>query len=104
MAQSPLQGKGAPASVAGCCFGDGEAAFVGVAVVVVILLLLLWFFLVFLPARALPVLQAAAADGLHRLTGIDSPLLGNVVEGLIRLGLIIGNRGVGKSMLLSMMS
>jgi uncharacterized protein YqhQ len=33
---------------------------------------------------------AAAADGLHRLTGLDAPLLGNLVEGLIRLGLVIG--------------
>lgn len=40
---------------------------------------------------------AAAADGLHRLTGIESPLLGNVVEGLIRLGLIVGYVwGIGK--------
>ncbi len=33
---------------------------------------------------------AAAVDGLHRLSGIDSPLVGNLVEGLIRLILVIG--------------
>ena len=32
---------------------------------------------------------AAAADGLHRLTHIDSPLLGNIVEGLLRLVLVV---------------
>jgi uncharacterized protein YqhQ len=32
---------------------------------------------------------AAMADGLHRLTGIESALLGNLVEGLIRLAFII---------------
>lgn len=33
---------------------------------------------------------AAAADGLHRLTGLDSPFVGNLVEGVIRLLLVIG--------------
>ncbi|HLV43947.1 MAG TPA: DUF1385 domain-containing protein [Aggregatilineales bacterium] len=33
---------------------------------------------------------AAAADGLHRLTGLDSPFAGNLVEGVIRLLLVIG--------------
>jgi len=33
---------------------------------------------------------AAAADGLHRLSGLESPLLGNVIEGVVRLALIIG--------------
>ena len=33
---------------------------------------------------------AAAADGLHRLLGFDSPLVGNLIEGLIRLILVIG--------------
>ncbi len=35
-------------------------------------------------------LPAAAADGAHALTGIESPLVGNLFEGLIRLALIIG--------------
>ncbi len=35
-------------------------------------------------------LPAAAADGLHRLFGLDVPLAGNVIEGVIRLGLVIG--------------
>lgn len=35
-------------------------------------------------------LPAAAADGLHRLTGLESPLVGNLIEGVIRLILIIG--------------
>jgi uncharacterized protein YqhQ len=35
-------------------------------------------------------MPAAAADGLHRLSGLVSPLLGNVIEGIIRLVLIIG--------------
>lgn len=33
---------------------------------------------------------AAAADGLHRLTGLDSPFAGNLIEGVIRLLLVIG--------------
>jgi uncharacterized protein YqhQ len=33
---------------------------------------------------------AAAADGLHRLLNIESPFLGNIIEGLIRLALILG--------------
>jgi uncharacterized protein YqhQ len=33
---------------------------------------------------------AAAADALHNLLGIESPFLGNIVEGLIRLALILG--------------
>lgn len=33
---------------------------------------------------------AAAADGLHRLLGFDSPLVGNLIEGVIRLILVIG--------------
>ena len=33
---------------------------------------------------------AAAADGLHRLIGFDSPLVGNLIEGVIRLILVIG--------------
>lgn len=33
---------------------------------------------------------AAAADGLHRLTGLDSPFVGNIIEGIIRLILVIG--------------
>lgn len=35
-------------------------------------------------------LPAAAADGLHRLFGFDAPLLGNLIEGLIRLILVVG--------------
>jgi uncharacterized protein YqhQ len=35
-------------------------------------------------------LPAAAADGLHTVTGLDSPLFGNLIEGLIRLALVIG--------------
>lgn len=35
-------------------------------------------------------MPAAAADGLHRLFGLESPLLGNVIEGVVRLTLIIG--------------
>ena len=33
---------------------------------------------------------AAAADGLHRLIGFDSALVGNLIEGVIRLILVIG--------------
>nr|MBN1229265.1 DUF1385 domain-containing protein [Anaerolineae bacterium] len=33
---------------------------------------------------------AAAADGLHALTGMESPLVGNLIEGLIRLILVVG--------------
>ncbi|MEJ2149129.1 MAG: DUF1385 domain-containing protein [Chloroflexota bacterium] len=33
---------------------------------------------------------AAAADALHRLLNFDSAFLGNIIEGLIRLGLILG--------------
>jgi uncharacterized protein YqhQ len=33
---------------------------------------------------------AAAADGIHRLTGLDSPLVGNIIEGVIRLVLVVG--------------
>lgn len=33
---------------------------------------------------------AAAADGLHALLGFDAPLLGNIIEGVIRLLLVIG--------------
>lgn len=33
---------------------------------------------------------AAAADGLHRLLGFESPLLGNLIEGVIRLLMVIG--------------
>lgn len=33
---------------------------------------------------------AAAADGLHRLLGIGSPFVGNIIEGIIRLALVIG--------------
>jgi uncharacterized protein YqhQ len=35
-------------------------------------------------------LPAAAADGLHSLLGLKSPIIGNLIEGLIRLALIIG--------------
>ncbi len=35
-------------------------------------------------------LPAAVADGLHRLLGFLSPLAGNLVEGFIRLALVIG--------------
>jgi uncharacterized protein YqhQ len=35
-------------------------------------------------------LPAAAADGIHTLTGLSSPFLGNIVEGLIRLALVVG--------------
>lgn len=34
-------------------------------------------------------LPAAAADGLHTYLGVESPLLGNLIEGVIRLSLII---------------
>lgn len=33
---------------------------------------------------------AAAADGLHRLLGFESPLIGNLIEGLIRMILVVG--------------
>lgn|SRR5690554_133263 len=33
---------------------------------------------------------AAAADGFHALTGLESPFLGNVIEGIIRLLLVVG--------------
>ncbi len=33
---------------------------------------------------------AAAADLIHRLTALESPILGNVIEGLIRLLLVVG--------------
>jgi uncharacterized protein YqhQ len=36
------------------------------------------------------VVPAAAADGLHVLTGLQSALLGNVVEGVIRLVIVVG--------------
>jgi uncharacterized protein YqhQ len=35
-------------------------------------------------------LPAAVADGLHRLIGLLSPLAGNLIEGFIRLMLVIG--------------
>jgi uncharacterized protein YqhQ len=35
-------------------------------------------------------LPAAVADGLHRLMGLLSPLVGNLIEGFIRLMLVIG--------------
>ena len=35
-------------------------------------------------------LPAGAADGIHRLTGLESPLMGNIIEGAIRLLLIVG--------------
>jgi len=35
-------------------------------------------------------LPAAVADGLHRLIGLISPLAGNLIEGFIRLVLVIG--------------
>lgn len=35
-------------------------------------------------------MPAAAADGLHSLTGLDSPFVGNVIEGIIRLLLVVG--------------
>ncbi len=35
-------------------------------------------------------LPAAVADGLHRLMGVISPLAGNLIEGFIRLMLVIG--------------
>jgi uncharacterized protein YqhQ len=43
------------------------------------------------------VAPSAVAEGLHRLTGFDSPLLGNVAEGVVRLLLIIAYVwGIGK--------
>jgi uncharacterized protein YqhQ len=36
------------------------------------------------------VVPAAAADGLHTLTGLQSALLGNLVEGVIRLIIVVG--------------
>jgi uncharacterized protein YqhQ len=36
------------------------------------------------------VAPAAAADGLHALTGLQSALLGNLVEGVIRLIIVVG--------------
>jgi uncharacterized protein YqhQ len=35
-------------------------------------------------------LPAGAAAGIHTLTGLESPLLGNIIEGLIRLLLVVG--------------
>lgn len=33
---------------------------------------------------------AAAVDGLHALTGLDLPFVGNIVEGVFRLALVVG--------------
>jgi uncharacterized protein YqhQ len=52
-----------------------------------------WGMVVFSFALALGIfflIPAAAADGLHALTGLQSPLLGNVVEGIIRLAFVVG--------------
>ena len=35
-------------------------------------------------------IPAAVADGLHTLTGLESALVGNIIEGVIRLALVIG--------------
>ncbi len=35
-------------------------------------------------------LPAGIADGIHKLTGLESPLMGNIIEGVIRLFLVVG--------------
>lgn len=35
-------------------------------------------------------LPAAVADGFHALTGLESPFVGNVIEGLVRLLVVVG--------------
>jgi uncharacterized protein YqhQ len=52
-----------------------------------------WGMVVFSFALALGIfflIPAAAVDGLHALTGLQAPFLGNVVEGIIRLAFVVG--------------
>ncbi len=52
-----------------------------------------WGMIVFSFALALGIfflIPAAAVDGLHALTGLQAPFLGNVVEGIIRLAFVVG--------------
>jgi len=64
--------------------GEEEGGFEGPVVWGTIALSLAIFIAVFFLG------PAAAADGLHRLLGLESSLLGNLIEGIVRLALIVG--------------